>query len=428
METSDPMDTFMVEKSKLDVDPQGKEVDPTLYRGMIGSLMYLTAIAFSDANHASYQDTRRSTSGSMQLLGDRLVSWSSKKQKSAAISSTEAEYIALSGCLSLLYVATTSNIPDPSILTSDTTSSNSKWKMGWLNCISKIISARMRLSTCQEDKDEDCYQDYLQENSNQAHGSNSVNTNSMSDAAIYSFFANQSNSPQLDDKDLQQIDVDDLEEIGLKWQMAMLTMRARRFLNNTGRKINANGSETIKGLTKLKVKCYNYHKKGYFARECMAPRENRNREPIRRNVTVETTRLKLWVAQDRHGYDWIVPGQKKDLQNYALMAITSLRFFSSQAPILIQVVDSQVFDSHVNDKHKTGEEYHAVPPPYTGNFMPSKPNLSVSEPLIEDWISDSEDENEIEFKSKQRKPSFAKVEFVKSNEHVKTPRKIPVKK
>ncbi|GJY70152.1 hypothetical protein Tco_0473134 [Tanacetum coccineum] len=51
----------------------------------------------------------------------------------------------------------------------------------------------------------------------------------------------------------------------------------------------------------------------------------------------------------------------------------------------------------------------------------SKPK-SVSEPLIKDWISDSEDENETEFKAKHRKPSFAKVEFVKSNEHVKTPR------
>ncbi|GJU91844.1 hypothetical protein Tco_1304267 [Tanacetum coccineum] len=49
----------------------------------------------------------------------------------------------------------------------------------------------------------------------------------------------------------------------------------------------------------------------------------------------------------------------------------------------------------------------------------SKPK-SVGEPLIEDWISDSEHENETEFKSKQRKPSFAKTEFVKSNEHVKT--------
>ncbi|GJU17798.1 retrovirus-related pol polyprotein from transposon TNT 1-94 [Tanacetum coccineum] len=149
-ESCDPVDTPMVEKSKLDEDKDGKAVDPSHYRGMIGTLLYLTAsrpdlqfaicmcaryqarptekhlnavkrifrylkgtvhrglwypkdssfalTAFADADHAGCQDTRRSTSGSIQLLGDRLVSWSSKRQKSAAISSTEAEYIALSGC------------------------------------------------------------------------------------------------------------------------------------------------------------------------------------------------------------------------------------------------------------------------------------------------------------------------------------------
>ncbi|GKC42681.1 retrovirus-related pol polyprotein from transposon TNT 1-94 [Tanacetum coccineum] len=95
METSDSVDTLMVEKSKLDADPQGKEVDPTRYLGMIGFLMYLTA----SADHAGCQDTKRSTSESMQLFGDRLVSWSSKKQNSTAISSIEAEYIAVPGCL-----------------------------------------------------------------------------------------------------------------------------------------------------------------------------------------------------------------------------------------------------------------------------------------------------------------------------------------
>ncbi|GKD06843.1 hypothetical protein Tco_1181817 [Tanacetum coccineum] len=58
----------------------------------------IALIAFADADHAGCQDTRKSTSGSMQLLGDRLVSWSSKKQKSTAISSTKVEYISLSGC------------------------------------------------------------------------------------------------------------------------------------------------------------------------------------------------------------------------------------------------------------------------------------------------------------------------------------------
>nr|GEW49962.1 hypothetical protein [Tanacetum cinerariifolium] len=90
----DPMDTPMVEKSKLDKDPQGKSVEPTRYCEMVGTLMYLTA-TYADADHMGCQDTRRSTFDSMQLLG--VVSWSSKRQKSDAISIMEAEYIALSG-------------------------------------------------------------------------------------------------------------------------------------------------------------------------------------------------------------------------------------------------------------------------------------------------------------------------------------------
>ncbi|GJR10169.1 retrovirus-related pol polyprotein from transposon TNT 1-94 [Tanacetum coccineum] len=110
-DSCDPVDTPMVEKSKLDEDKEGKAVDPSHYHGTVHrGLWYpkdssIALTAFADADHAGCQDTRRSTSGSMQLLGDRLVSWSSKRQKSVAISSTEAEYIALSGyCAQILWM------------------------------------------------------------------------------------------------------------------------------------------------------------------------------------------------------------------------------------------------------------------------------------------------------------------------------------
>ncbi|GJR05224.1 retrovirus-related pol polyprotein from transposon TNT 1-94 [Tanacetum coccineum] len=107
--------TTLVDQLKLDEDPLGTPVDQTRFRSMVGSLMYLTAsrpdlvfaglwypkdtamalTAYADADHAGCQDTRRSTSGSAQFLRDKLVSWSSKKQKSIAISTKEAEYIAI---------------------------------------------------------------------------------------------------------------------------------------------------------------------------------------------------------------------------------------------------------------------------------------------------------------------------------------------
>nr|GEV30277.1 hypothetical protein [Tanacetum cinerariifolium] len=164
---------------------------------------------------------------------------------------------------------------------------------------------------------------------NQAYGSNYANTDSLSDA------------------------------------MAMLTIRVRRFLKKTGRKVSANGSETI-GFDKTKMVCYNCQKRGHFARECRALRDNWNGEPIRRNVIVETTDTNALVAQDGFGYDW--SDQAEDgPTNFALMAYTSLGSSSSSNS-----------DTEVNNKYKTGVGYHTVPPPYTGNFMPPKLNLIIA--------------------------------------------------
>nr|GFC79772.1 ribonuclease H-like domain-containing protein [Tanacetum cinerariifolium] len=96
----------------------------------------------------------------------------------------------------------------------------------------------------------------------------------------------QSIVPQLDNEDLKQIDVDDLEEMDLRWQMAMLTMRARRFLQKTGRNLSDN-RVTSMGFNMLKVECYNCHRKGYFARECRSPKDSRRSgvtEPQRRTA------------------------------------------------------------------------------------------------------------------------------------------------
>nr|GEU78793.1 hypothetical protein [Tanacetum cinerariifolium] len=109
----------------------------------------------------------------------------------------------------------------------------------------------------------------------------------------------QSTSPQLDNEDLKQIDVDDLKEMDLRWQMAMLTMWARRFLQKTGRNLGANGPTSM-GFDMSKVECYNCHRKGHFTRECRSSKDSRRTgasELQRRTVPVETSTSKALVSQ-----------------------------------------------------------------------------------------------------------------------------------
>nr|GEU88176.1 putative ribonuclease H-like domain-containing protein [Tanacetum cinerariifolium] len=159
-------------------------------------------------------------------------------------------------------------------------------------------------------------------------------SSSYTDDLMFSFFASQSNSPELDDEDLEQIDHDDLEEIDLKWQVTMLSMRVKRFYKKTEKKLNLNSKEPI-GFDKTKVECFNCHIRDHFARECKASRNQgkrngdaryRNKEN-KRTVPVESSDALVvqdnaLIIQDGLGYDWSYIAQEEPTE-FALMAYTS---------------------------------------------------------------------------------------------------------
>ncbi|GJX29043.1 hypothetical protein Tco_0237122 [Tanacetum coccineum] len=353
---------------------------------------------------------------------------------------------------------------------------------------------------------------------------------------MFSFFANQTNSPQLDNEDLDQIDTDDLEEIDLKWQVAMLTMRVKRFLKKTGRNLNFNGKETVdfdktkakKGITNFALMAYTSQGSSSLSssdsevhtcsKDCLKSYEtlqkqyDQQREALNKSnleiigyqMGLESLEARIVVHEKNEAvyeediaflkYDVQVKDISiKDLKNQLEEALKEkddlklkLEKFEESSKNLTKLINSQISakdkaglgydsqmnesevvhsvfnsresdvdDSPVNDRFKTGEGFHAVPPPYTGNYMPSRPDLSfaglddsvyktkVSEtetsisktskdivekpktvrpsaPIIEDWDTDSDNDSVFRPKSDQTKSKFTKINFVKSDENVKS--------
>nr|GEX38182.1 hypothetical protein [Tanacetum cinerariifolium] len=125
---------------------------------------------------------------------------------------------------------------------------------------------------------------------------------------------------------LPNIDVDDLEEMDLRWKMAMYSMRARRFLQKTGKNLVANGPISM-GFDMSKVECYNFYRNGHFARECRSLKDTRRlgvAKPQRRTVLVKTSTSNALVSQcdGTRSYDWSYQAEEEPV-NFALMDFSS---------------------------------------------------------------------------------------------------------
>nr|GEV53142.1 putative ribonuclease H-like domain-containing protein [Tanacetum cinerariifolium] len=214
------------------------------------------------------------------------------------------------------------------------------------------------------------------------------------------------------------IDVDDLKEMDLRWQMDMLTMWARRFLQKTGRNLGANGPTSM-GFDMSKVECYNCHKKGHFSKECRSPNDPRRREeePVNFSLMAFSSSsltsdnvvpfcskaCSKAYAQLHTQYDKLTDDFYKSQFN-VISYQTGL--ISVEARLLVYKQNESVFEENIKplnikvqlrdtalvtlrqklDKAEKDRDdlklkfqpsggYHAVPPPYTGTFMPPKPEL-----------------------------------------------------
>ncbi|GJV27511.1 hypothetical protein Tco_1383959 [Tanacetum coccineum] len=178
----------------------------------------------------------------------------------------------------------------------------------------------------------------------------STTVENLSDDVIYSFFASNPSIPQLDNEDLQQINPDDLKEIDLRWNIAMLTMRARRFLKNTRRKLDMANKERIG-----------------------APRnqDNRNKEPTRRTVPVEETTLNALVS-------YSTSSTNSDVSDDSNCCSSCLE--------CVKDLNEQLVKDLRTARIRLG--YNAVLPLYTGNFM--RPKSDLVYPSLDDFVDMNE--------------------------------------
>nr|GEX42887.1 hypothetical protein [Tanacetum cinerariifolium] len=207
--------------------------------------------------------------------------------------------------------------------------------------------------------------------SSQVNAASALNIYNLSNAVICAFLASQPNSTQLINEDLEQIHPDDLEEMDLKWQMAMLTMRARRFLKNTRRKLNLTGNDS----------------------------NNKSSDVTKKTVRVETPNSSALVSCDELGaYDWNDQAKERPT-NYALMA-----YSTSSASSLDFEVSAWLEELFNEPKTKKSKDK-------SNEVEPESVRKHSDAPIIEDWVSDDKEE---EVEKQEVKPSINRINFVKA--------------
>nr|GEV64262.1 hypothetical protein [Tanacetum cinerariifolium] len=206
-------------------------------------------------------------------------------------------------------------------------------------------------------------------------------------------------------------------QMKLRSNISMLTMRAKRFLKNTGKKLDMANKEKIR-FDKSKLECFNCYKRGHFVREYRAPRnqDSKNKEPIRRTVPVEETTLNALVSQcDGPGYGWsdqVEEEYVKDLKEQTKQLVKDLRtarISDVTYKTSLESVEARLLDDFVDVNESVSES--VIEKPTVESNEPKTASKENGAPIIEDWVSGSEEDNEPELQTV--KPNFTKIEFVK---------------